>query len=201
MSEPASRSVDFFKSVYDGTPAWEIGVPQPVVVELAEAGEIVGSVLDIGCGTGANAIYLAERGHEVLGFELAPRAIELANQRLGGRTLPVEFRVADVLRLGDLGRRFDTAMDSGVFHVFSDKDRPRYVENVHRHLKAGGRLFLLCFSEHQPGTDGPRRVTQQEIRDAFRLGWVVESIEPSLYRTQPGTHGDAKAWLARIKSV
>jgi cyclopropane fatty-acyl-phospholipid synthase-like methyltransferase len=198
---PASRSVDFFKSVYDGLPAWEIGVPQPAVVRLEETGQIVGSVLDIGCGTGANAIYLAERGHEVLAFELAPRAIELANQRLGNRSLPVEFRVADVLRLGDLGRQFETALDAGVFHVFSDKDRPRYAQNVHRHLKPGGYLYLLCFSEHQPGTEGPRRVTQQEIRDTFTSGWHVESIAPSSYQTRPETMGEAKAWLATIRKT
>ncbi len=200
MSSP-SLSVEFFHQIYQGQPAWEIEAPQPVIVQLKEQGKIVGSVMDIGCGTGANAIYLAERGHEVAVFELVPRAIELAKARLGDRSLPVEFRVADVLRLSDLGKRFDTAIDAGVFHVFSDKDRARYVENVKRHLEPGGRLFLICFSEDQPGTDGPRRVRQSEIREAFAEGWVVESIEPAFYQTKPESHGAAKAWLATIRNT
>ena len=169
-------SIEHFIKAYEGEPPWEVYQPQPAFVRLEEEGKIVGSVLDIGCGTGANAIYLAQRGHDVLAFELVPRAIELAKKHLGSRELPVDFRVADVLRLGDLGREFDTAIDSGVFHVFSDKDRTRYTENIHRQLKPGAKLYLLCFSEQQPGTEGPRRVTQQEIRDSFRDGWTVESI-------------------------
>lgn len=198
---PHRRSIEFFKSVYDGTPTWETGQPQPAVVQLQEAGRIVGSVLDVGGGTGANAIYLAEHGHDVLAFDLAPQAITLANQRLAGRPLPVEFRVGDVLRLGDLGRQFDTALDSGVFHVFSDKDRPRYVQNVHRHLKPGGRLFLICFSEHQPGTEGPRRVTQRELHETFADGWQVESITATLYATRPEIMPSAHAWLAEFSRI
>jgi len=194
-------AIEHFFKAYEGEPPWEVHQPQPAIVRLEEEAKIIGSVLDIGCGTGANAIYLAERGHEVLAFELVPRAIEVAQQRLGERKLPIEFRVADVLRLGDLGKRYDTAIDAGVFHVFSDKDRPRYVENIHRHLKPGAKLYLLCFSEHQPGTEGPRRMTQQEIRDSFRDGWLVESIEPTFYLTKPQVFGEAKAWLAVIRRM
>src|SRR5262245_53950081 len=119
-------SIEHFFKAYEGEPPWEVHQPQPAFVRLEQEGKIVGSVLDIGCGSGANAIYLAERGHEVLAFELVPRAIELAKKHQGARELPVDFRIADVLRLGDLRRQFNTAIDSGVFHVFSDKDRVRY---------------------------------------------------------------------------
>jgi len=197
MSEFASRSVEYFKGIYDGIPPWEIGVPQPAVIALEKAGRIAGTVLDIGCGTGANAVYLAERGHEVLGVDLAPQAIAHAKERLGNRQLPAEFRVGDVLR-DDFGGPFDTALDAGVFHVFSDTARSRYVENVHRHLRPGGRLFLICFSEHQPGSEGPRRMTQVELHAAFTPGWQVESIEPATYETRPEAMGRAQAWLATI---
>ncbi len=199
-SGSTSSSVEFFHSVYDGKPAWEIDAPQPAIIELEQAGKIVGSVLDIGCGTGCNAIYLAEHGHTVTGFDLVPQAIEQAKARLGERTLPVTFLAASALKLPDLGP-FDTAIDAGVFHVFNDKDRLRYVENIHRCLKPGARLYLICFSEHQPGTEGPRRMTQQEIRDSFTSGWQIESIEPSVYQTQASFYGPAKAWLATIQTV
>lgn len=197
MSSP-SMSIEFFQQIYTGKPAWEIDQPQPTIIKLQEAGAIEGSVLDIGCGTGCNAIYLAEHGHLVTAFDLVPAAIAQARDRLGKRPLPVAFYAASVLTLGNLGVH-DTAIDAGVFHVFNDKDRLIYAENIHRLMKPGGMLYLNCFSEHQPGTEGPRRVTQQEIRDAFAKGWTVEKIEPSIYQTMPSFYGDAKAWLASIR--
>jgi cyclopropane fatty-acyl-phospholipid synthase-like methyltransferase len=194
-------SREHFFQAYEGSPPWEVQEPQPAIVRLEEQGKIVGAVLDIGSGTGANAIFLAERGHSVLGIELVPRAVELAKARLAQRGLAVEFRVEDVIRLGDLGRTFDTAIDAGVWHVFSDLDRPRYASHVRRHMKPGGRLFLICFSEQQPGTEGPRRVTQAEIRESFKEGWEVESIEPTVYLTKPEVFGEAKAWLATMRAT
>ncbi|MFT3882939.1 MAG: class I SAM-dependent methyltransferase [Gemmatales bacterium] len=197
-SASTSGSVEFFHSVYEGKAPWEIDAPQPAIIELEETSKIKGTVLDIGCGTGCNAIYLAERGHTVTGFDLVPQAIELAKARLGDHKLPITFLAASVLNLPDLGQQFDTAIDAGVFHVFNDKDRVRYCENIHRCLKPGARLYLICFRDDQPGTEGPRRMKQQEIRDCFTTGWQVESIEPSVYMTQASFYGPAKAWLVTI---
>jgi cyclopropane fatty-acyl-phospholipid synthase-like methyltransferase len=61
------------------------------------------------------------------------------------------------------------------FHVFSDDDRRRYIEGLASVLKPGGRLFLLCFSDEEPGAKGPRRVSAKEIRYVFAVGWAVES--------------------------
>lgn len=191
-------SVEFFHSVYQGKPAWEIDVPQPAIIQLEQAGKVIGSVLDIGCGTGCNAIYLAERGHPVTAFDLVPEAIAQAKSRLGARQLPVTFQVANALKLPDFGQQFDTAIDAGVFHVFNDKDRQRYAENIHRQLKTGAMLYLICFSEHQPGEEGPRRMTQAEIRTSFTVGWKVVSIQAAEYLTQPSFYGAAKAWLAQM---
>jgi cyclopropane fatty-acyl-phospholipid synthase-like methyltransferase len=195
-----TTSIEFFHQVYTGKPAWEIDVPQPAIIKLAEAGKIVGSVLDIGCGTGCNAIYLAERGHSVTAFDLVPQAIEQAKARVQDSALPVTFQVANVLKLPMLGQ-FDSAIDAGVFHVFSDKDRPRYVENIAKQLKRGARLWLICFSEHQPGTEGPRRVTQAELRSSFRADWKVHQIDATEYLTQASAYGPAKAWLAEIERL
>lgn len=197
-SRDTSASVEFFHTVYEGKPPWEIDAPQLAIVKLEQAGKIVGDVLDIGCGTGCNAMFLAERGHHVTAFDLVPQAIEQAKSRLAARPLDITFLVASALNLPELGRQYDTAIDAGVFHVFNDKDRLRYCDNIHRCLKPGGRLYLICFSEHQPGSEGPRRMTQLEIRDSFTTGWKVESIEPSVYLTQPQFYGPAKAWLAQI---
>ena len=107
----------------------------------------------------------------------------------------------DALALKDLPEVFDTVIDSGLFHVFNDSDRRRYVEGLATVVKPGGRLFLLCFSDQEPGMQGPRRVSSKEIRDAFAAGWVVESIEPIRFETRSDfknitfSEGGPKAWF------
>ena len=111
----------------------------------------------------------------------------------------------DALALKELPEVFDNVIDSGLFHVFSDEDRRRYVEGLASVLKPGGRLFLLCFSDAVPGDQGPRRVSRTEIGDAFAQGWVVESIEPSRYEVRPDPNdtsfrdGGPKAWFVEVK--
>jgi SAM-dependent methyltransferase len=183
----------------DHQPPWDIGRPQQVWVRLADAGELNPPVLDSGCGTGEHTLLLAERGMAVLGIDVAPAAIDSARAKAVQRGLNAAFEVGDVLALDRLGRTFATVIDSGVFHVFDDADRARYVASLAAVLDPGGVLHLLCFSEHTPGTTGPRRVTQAEIRTAFANGWMVDRIEPSHmevreeYAPEP-----AHAWLAKI---
>lgn len=191
----------FFNRAYEGKPLWEIGGPQPEFVRLEEEGAIVGRVLDLGCGTGEMAIYLASRGHPVWGIDIAPNAIRQARAKANERGVTVTFRAADVLVPGSLPATFDSAVDSGLFHVFLDAHRPRYAENVRNALVPGGHLFLLCFREDEP-TDwgGPRRVSQAEIRETFRSGWEVRSIRPSRYEVNiPGVEG--RAWLVDLRRI
>src|SRR5262249_20848082 len=156
-------------------PPWDIGRPQPALVAVAD--EIDGSLLDIGCGTGENALFFASRGCEVVGVDLVPQAIEMAKEKATKRGLAATFQVGDALDLGKLERPFDNAIDSGVFHVFPDEERPRYVAGVAQALKPGGRLHMLVFNENTPGDWGPRRVTQAEIRAAFANGFKVPTID------------------------
>jgi len=162
-----------FEESYQSTPPWDIGRPQPALAEL----EFGGRVLDVGCGTGEHALLAASRGLEAVGVDAAPTAIRLATSKAAERGLSVRFVVGDALDLDSLGEMFDTVIDSGLFHVFSDEDRVRYVASLSAVVRPGGRLFILCFSENQPGDFGPRRVTQDEIRSAFADGWRVDAID------------------------
>ena len=117
--------------MYDGgPPPWDIGRPQPTFVELADQGLLVGRVLDIGCGTGEHALMAAARGLDATGIDAVPKAIGHAQRKAEDRGLTARFLVADALRLADLGERFDTVLDCGLFHIFSDEDRPRFVASL-----------------------------------------------------------------------
>ncbi len=195
--EIMSEAVVFFDSAYRGKPPWDIGRPQGEFVRLAEAGEIRGRVLDAGCGTGENALYLAGRGLAVLGIDAAPRAIRKAQRKARRRGIVADFLVADALDLSALPYGFDTVIDCGLFHVFSDEERPVYAASLHSALNPGGRYFMICFSERQTGAQGPRRVTQAEIRATFGEGWRVDSIVPAKLEAaiEPG---GAQGWLSSI---
>jgi cyclopropane fatty-acyl-phospholipid synthase-like methyltransferase len=152
----------------------------------------------VGCGTGENALYLAERGVAVAGIDGAPTAISKARAKARRRGLNARFEVANALDLQLPEHSFDTIIDSGLFHVFSDEDRGQFQHSLGRVLRPGGTYFLMCFSDLEPGDWGPRRVTQAEIRAVFGVGWRVNYIEPSAFDTN---QGHARAWLASISRL
>ena len=191
-----------FDAIYasETPPAWDIGRPQPAFERLAKAGDLVGRVLDAGCGTGEHALLAAALGHEAVGVDLSATAIELAMTKATERGLEARFLVADALRLVDLGERFDTVLDCGLFHVLDDVERRRYVDSLAAVVPPGGRFHMLCFSDGQPGDWGPRRVAQDEIRAAFSEGWEVESIEPAVIDLTWDPAG-AIAWLVAARRM
>ncbi len=181
-------------------PPWDIGRPQPAFVRLADDGLLRGQVLDAGCGTGEHALLAAARGADAVGVDIAPSAIERARGKAVKRGLAARFEVADVLHLAGLGLRFDTVIDSGLFHVFDDADRTRYVASLAEVLRDGGRCYLMCFSDRQPGDFGPRRVSQDELRAAFDGGWRIASITADTFEINLLLeHTSAQAWLATIE--
>ncbi len=192
-----------FESAYAGQAPWDIGRPQKAFLDVADW--IAGSVLDVGCGTGENALFFAVLGRKVTGIDFLQEPIQRARRKAAERKAPATFFVMDALALKDLPELFDNVIDSGLFHVFNDEDRKRYVEGLATVLKPGGRLYLLCFSDEEPGTQGPRRVSKTELHAAFAKGWGIESIEPSRYEVRPDfkdvtfSQGGPRAWFSVIR--
>jgi cyclopropane fatty-acyl-phospholipid synthase-like methyltransferase len=172
-------------------------------VRLARKGLLSGRLLDAGCGTGEQTLLAASHGADAMGIDVSVHAIERARGKAAERGLNVRFEVADALRLADLGLTFDVVIDSGVFHVFDDKDRAGYVASLASVLRDGGYCHLICFSDQQPGTFGPRRVRQDELRAAFSDGWRIASIEAATFELNESGLGisSAQAWLAAIQRV
>ena len=192
-----------FEAMYAGQAPWDIGRPQKPFLDVAE--QITGSVLDAGCGTGDTALFLAGRGCKVTGIDFLDVPIQRAKRKAAERGVQATFLVKDALKLKDWTERFDNVIDSGLFHVFSDDDRRPYVEGLAMVLKPGARLFLMCFSNEEPGTQGPRRVSKKELYDAFAQGWSIESIEPVKVEVHPDlkemtfSEGGPKSWFAVVR--
>ena len=195
---------DRFEGYYAAPRApWDIGRPQRAFVEAADA--IRGRVIDIGCGTGDLSLWLAEQGRTVTGVDFLEKPLEMARQKAADRGLAVNFLQMDAVTVGELPERFDAATDCGLFHTFDTAGRAAYVGALKHLLEPGSRVFLLCFADAEPGENGPRRVSERELREAFANGWQVETIEPARFEVLPGIPGaefgpgGARAWFAVIR--
>ncbi len=109
----------------------------------------------------------------------------------------MHFLVLSAFDLPRLHRKFDTVTDSGFFHTLSDEDRPVFVDNLAAVLPHGGKYFMLCFSDLEPGDYGPRRVSRGEIEESFRDGWSISFIRPAVFETRSRAEGP-RAWLSSL---
>ena len=136
-----------------------------------------------------------------MGVDASPLAVQRARGKAAARGIAARFEVADALRLADLGLSFNTVIDSGLFHVFDDDSRARYVASLASVLRPGGQLYLMCFSDRQPGTAGPRRISQDDLRAAFTDGWEISAIRAGAFELNPSPFFEgatAQSWLATI---
>ena len=204
-SSLANHSVDraAFETLYAGPAPWDIGKPRWQFTGIAD--QVRGPILDAGCGTGEHALFFAARGHRVIGIDFVAEAIRRARAKAAERCLSVEFLVKDALTLSDWGERFATVIDCGLFHVFSDIDRRHYVQGLTKVTEPGGRLFLMCMSDKEPGDEGPRRVSKKELYDAFADGWEIESLRLTHCEVRPDftemkfSEGGPKVWFAVVR--
>jgi SAM-dependent methyltransferase len=137
---------------------------------------------------------------EATGVDISPKAIEQARAKAASRGITARFEVGDALNLDLPASSMTTIIDSGLFHVWTDEERPRYAASIGSVLAPGGHVYLMCFSDRQPGDWGPRRVHQEELRAVFADGWAVESITADTFEVNEiADTTTVEAWLAIIR--
>lgn len=194
---------DWEPSYVSGDLPWDTGRPSEHLGAAFDAKAIApGRALEVGCGTGSNTIWLAERGFDVIGVDIAPTAIARSGERADEAGVRCRFEVLDFLEEEPPGGPFDLVFDRGTFHVFEDADRARFAARVAALLADGGLWLSIIGSTEGPPRDfGPPRRSARDVVSAIEPSLELVSLQASKF--EDSHDFDAAAWvcLARRRSV
>jgi len=183
---------DYFNRRYMGMPPWEDSEPRSFVKKLFESG-LSGKILDIGCGTGANVIYLTEQGLDITGIDFSEMAIMKARDYAKRLGIEATFFVRDFFNLPKDEQKYDTIIDCGLYHSLTYNDKGRYAEVIESLLNPGGTLNMFCTNENFGS--GPKIVPKEEIENRFKNSFTINSINKIRLK---GAIGNMKGWLVSI---
>jgi cyclopropane fatty-acyl-phospholipid synthase-like methyltransferase len=158
-----------------GSAPWDTGISPPELMRFIET-HPAGRALDIGCGTGTNAITMAEHGWRVTGVDFSAQAIARARRKVRNKSLPIEFIQGDVNALKDLVGPFDLCLDIGCFHSLPIGIRAPYAHHLTRLLTIGGTFLMYTFLRPNEDTYSSWP-SEESLRQQFRDGLEIVSVE------------------------
>lgn len=171
-----------WEGIYQGSPLeelpWEEGQPAAELMALIESGVVEqGAVLDICCGSGNNAIYLAKQGFTCHGIDISPTAIKYAGQKASKEGVSCKLVTGNVLQLPYPDNTFTLVFDRGCFHSIQPQDRQAFVQGVYRVLKPSGKYQLICFSTKDHTYGPPYAFSPKDIWRYFLSFFKIHHIK------------------------
>jgi cyclopropane fatty-acyl-phospholipid synthase-like methyltransferase len=166
-------------------PVWDTGLTPPEVVEAIQKERTPGRALDLGCGTGTHSIYLAQHGWKVVGVDFSPKAIALAREKANHAGVNIDFRIADVSRIDGLVGPFDFALDVGCFHGLDVAGQARYVAQLTRLMRSGGKFLLWAFDRPAPFED--YGILPEVVEQLFAPHFVMSHSEHGIHNRRSTT--------------
>lgn len=180
---------------FEGPPPWNIGEAQPELAALAVAGKVRSDVLDAGCGYAELSLALAADGYDVVGIDLTPTAVAAATKAAQDRGLAkATFVQDDITSFTGFDGRFNTVIDSTLFHSLPIEGRDGYLRSVHRAAAPGASFYILVFAKgaFPPEAEfGPNTVTEDELREAVSKHWEIDEIRPAFIHANAMVFPDA----------
>ncbi len=157
---------------------WNVETPPAVLVELVQSGKLKPcKAIDLGCGAGNYAIYLAGKGFDVTGVDISPVAIKHAWENALKKGVKCRFLVTDLLGdLHEIDETFDFAYDWELLHHIFPGDRETYAKNVHKLLNPGGKYLSVCFNEGDRSFGGTGRYRKTGIGTVLYFSSIDELI-------------------------
>ena len=176
-------------SEFEGEPPWNIGEPQPELAALINAGKVRSDVLDAGCGHAELSLALAADGYTVVGIELSETAVAVATKAAEERGLTnATFVQDDITTFTGFDGRFNTIIDSTLFHSLPVEGRDGYQQSVYRAAAPGAAYYILVFAKGAFPAElemKPNEVTEDELRAAVGKYWEIDEIRPAFIHARP----------------
>lgn len=187
------------EGAFTGPPPWNIGEPQPELAALVADGKVRSDVLDAGCGVAELSLALAADGYTVVGIDLTPTAVAAADKAAQERKLSTaSFVQADIASFTGYDDRFNTVIDSTLFHSLPVEARDDYLRSVHRAAAPGAAFYVLVFAKGAFPADietKPNEVDDDELRTAVGKHFEIDEIRPAYIHAHPQSGPDASVTM------